>query len=169
MSNIFIKNDKILEPEIIIPFLASFSINAKMQDLKTVIKLEDKKNNDEIEYIMSTFHSIYNELIAKEKKYDLKENIYNRSFCFKHFYSVYSWMKGDNFCDVCSKNEIVEGKLYNIIMRTFYLVGEVINFYEKIENKKLASVFLNTKNNLLKGIMCVQSLYLQEKINIDII
>ena len=169
LSNIFIKNDKILEPEIIIPFLASFSINAKMQDLKTVIKLEDKKNNDEIEYIMSTFHSIYNELNAKEKKYDLKENIYNRSFCFKHFYSVYSWMKGDNFCDVCSKNEIVEGKLYNIIMRTFYLVGEVINFYEKIENKKLASVFLNTKNNLLKGIMCVQSLYLQEKINIDII
>jgi superfamily II RNA helicase len=170
MSNIFInKKGELLQSEIIIPFLSSFSINTKMQDLKTEIKLEDNNINDEINNLMLNFRTIYDEIFEKEKKFDLKENMYNRSFCFKYFLPVYFYMKGDNFCEVCSKNEIVEGKLYSIIMRTFYLLGEIINFYKKIENNKMATEFEKIKNNLLKGIMCVESLYLQEKINIDII
>jgi antiviral helicase SKI2 len=169
MSNIFINKKGEFQSEIIIPFLSSFSINTKMQDLKTEIKLEDNNINDEINNLMSNFRTIYDEIFEKEKKFDLKENMYNRSFCFKYFLPVYFYMKGDNFCEVCSKNEIVEGKLYSIIMRTFYLLGEIINFYKKVENNKMATEFEKIKNNLLKGIMCVESLYLQEKINIDII
>ena len=169
LSNIFTRNDDIFQFEIIVPFLASFVINSKIKDLKTEIKLEDKKNNEEIEYLMSKFHKVYDELAETEKKYELKESVYNRSFSFKYFYSVYSWMKGDNFCDVCIKNEIVEGRIYNIIMRTSYFIEEIINFYRKIGNEKMANIFVNIKNKLLKGIMCVESLYLQDKISIDII
>ena len=52
-------------------------------------------------------------------------------------------------------------------MRTFYFVEEIINFYKKIENEKLANTFQNIKNKLLKGIMSVESLYLKDDIDID--
>ena len=76
-------------------------------------------------------------------------------------------MKGENFCDVCSKHQIVEGKLYTNIMRTFYFMEEIANFYKKIGNEKIGDTFMNIKNNLLKGIMSVESLYLKDNIDID--
>ena len=166
-SNIFIRNEKVLPNEIIVAFLASFVDNSKIRDLKTVIELEDKKNNDEIKYLMGEFHKIYKNLSDIEKKYELEESVYNRSFSFKHFYSVYSWMKGENFCDVCTKCQTIEGKLHNTIMRTFYFVEEIIHFYKKIGNEEMVHTFSNIKKNLLKGIMSVESLYLKDNINID--
>ena len=168
-SNIFIRNDQVLPNEIIVAFLASFVDNSKIRDLKTEIELEDKNNDEQIKYLMKEFCRIYQELCDKEKKYELEESVYNRSFSFKHFYSVYSWMKGGNFCDVCTKYQTIEGKLHNTIMRTFYFVEEIIHFYKKIGNEKLVDTFSNIKSNLLKGIMSVESLYLKDDINIDII
>ena len=168
LSNIFIHKDSILSAEIIVPFLASFVNNSKIKDLKTEITLDDnKKNDEEVKYLMGEFHKIYNELAEKEKNYELQESVYNRSFSFKYFYPVYTWMKGNNFCDACIKHQIVEGKLYTFIMRTYYFVEEIFNFYIKIGNQRLANTFLNIKNNLLKGIMSVESLYLKDDINID--
>ena len=166
-SNIFIFENNILSNEIIIPFLSSFVNNSKVRDLNTIINLNDKKNNDEIQFLMKKFRKKYNNIVEMEKSYNLKESVYNRSFSFKYFIPVYSWVKGDNFCDVCIKYEIMEGKLYNIIMRTYYFVEEIINFYKKIENEKLSNTFENIKNELLKGIMSVESLYLKEDIDID--
>ena len=169
-SNIFINNkdNAVLNEEIIVPFLASFVNNDKIRDLKAVIELtDDQANNEQIVYLMGKFHEIYNKLVEIEKQYEISESVYNRSFCFKYYYSIYSWMKGENFCDVCSKHQIVEGKLYTNIMRTFYFMEEISNFYKKIGNEKMGDTFMNIKNNLLKGIMSVESLYLKDNIDID--
>ena len=167
-SNIFIHNDKILPEEIIVPFLASFSNNCKIKDLKTEkIFLDDTNDSEQIQYLMEQFHEIYKKLDQIEKEYELQESVYNRNFSFKFFNPIYSWMKGDSFCEVCTNHQIVEGKLYTNIMRTFYFVEEISNFYKKIGNVKLVDTFINIKNNLLKGIMSVESLYLKDSINID--
>ena len=167
-QNIFIRNDILLSNEIIVAFLASFVDNSKIRDLKAEIELsDDEKKNEEIKYLMGEFHRIYKELVEAEKKYELQESVYNRSFSFKHFYSIYSWMKGDSFCDVSVNHRIIEGKLHSIIMRTFYFVEEIMNFYKKIGNEKLFDTFLSIKNNLLKGIMSVESLYLKDDIDLN--
>ena len=166
LSNIFERDDNILPSEIIVPFLSSFVNNTKIRDLNTQIKLEDN-NNEDLQYLMTNFKKKYNEIVKMEEAYELKESVYNRSFSFKYFYSFYSWMIGNNFGEVCTQREIMEGKLYNIIMRTFYFVEEIVIFYKKIGNGKMASTFENIKNKLLKGIMSVESLYLKEDIDID--
>ena len=117
--------------------------------------------------LFNKFYSIYNELTKKEEKLELKESVYNRSFSCEYFESVYSWILGNSFCDVCDKYKIIEGKLYHIIIRTFYLAEEIVNFYSKLGNEKLVNVFKDIKETLLKGIMSVESLYIQENIDIN--
>ena len=168
LSNIFIYKDNIISSEIIVAFLSSFVNNSKIKDLKTEIKiLDNNKNYEEITYLMGEFHRIYNEIVEKEQKYELQESVYNRCFSFKYFIPVYYWMKRNNFCDVCIKHQVVEGKLYSYIMRTFYFVEEITHFYNKIGNENLAKIFLNIKNNILTGIMSLESLYLKDNINIE--
>ena len=170
VSNIFynIEKETILNDVVVVAFLASFVNNDKIQDLKTVIKInDDKAINEQIQYLMGKFREIYNKLAEKENQYEIKESVYNRSFSFRYFYSIYSWMKGDSFCDVCNKHQIVEGKLYTNIMRTFYFVEEITNFYRKFDNEKMVIFFSDIKKNLLKGIMSVESLYLKDDIDID--
>ena len=167
-SGIFIKDGDIISKEIIVPFISIFVGNEKMKDLKhDYIKLENEKNNEELKYSLDKFHNIYDKIVEEEKKYDLNESYYNRSFCFKYFESIYFWMLGNHFCEVCDKYKIVEGKLYQIILRTFYFAEEIVNFYNILGNKKLVDVFKDIKDKLLKGIMSMESLYIQENIDID--
>ena len=166
-SDIFYNNDKIISTQIIVSFLTIFVGNAKIKDIKSTISLEEEKYNEEAQLIKSKFFKIYNELILKEENLELKESVYNRSFSFKFFDSVFYWISGNNFCDACEKYNIVEGKLYHIIIRTFYFSEEIYNFYTKLGNEKLASIFKDIKDKLLKGIMSVESLYIQENIDIN--
>ena len=166
-SGIFIKDSKIISEEIIVPFISIFVGNEKVKDSNHKVKLEDEEKSEELNYILEKFDKIYEMLIEKEDKYDLNESYYNRSFCFKYFESVYFWMLGNHFCDVCNKYNIVEGKLHQIILRTFYFSEEIVNFYTILGNQKLADVFKDIKDKLLKGIMSVESLYIQENIDID--
>ena len=166
-SGIFIKDSNIISKEIIVPFISIFVGNEKKKDLKHNIKIEDQKNNDDLNVLLDKFHKIYQDLIDKEKKYELNESHYNRSFCFNYFESVYYWMLGNHFCEVCNKYRIVEGKLYQIILRTIYFTEEIINFYRILGNQTLVEVFRDIKDKLLKGIMGVESLYIQENIDID--
>ena len=76
-------------------------------------------------------------------------------------------MKGNNFSDICSNNEIEEGKLYYIIMRTYYFVDQIYNCFSLMKYEKMIKTFENIKITLLKGIMSVESLYLKDNINID--
>ena len=166
-SDIFYKEGNILPIEIIVPFLSIFVGNAKTKDLNYKITLEDEKYKEDIKYILSKFRQIYYDLIKKEEKFGLKESVYNRSFSFCFFDAVYSWIMGNNFCDVCNKYKINEGKLYYIIIRTFYFSEEIVNFYSKLGSDKLVNVFKNIKDNLLKGIMGMESLYIQENVDIN--
>ena len=166
-SNIFTKNSKILPVEIIVPFLASFANCEKIKELDIQIELPDDKNNHEnIQYLMGRFYEINNNLEEAEKKCKVKESSYNRNFSFKYFHPIYSLMKGEKFSDVCTKYHILEGKLYTIIINTFYIVLEIINFYNKIQIGEIIETFTYIKNNLLKSILKAESLYLKN-INID--
>ena len=166
-SNIFFKEQNVLSDEIIVPFLSSFVANEKIRDLKPKINLDNKKDNEEFEYLISKFHNIYKNIIEIEKSCKLEENLYNRYFSFKYYYYIYSWMKGNSFSDICSNNEIEEGKLYYIIMRTYYFVDQIYNCFSLMKNEKMIKTFENIKITLLKGIMSVESLYLKDNINID--
>ena len=156
-----------MSDEIIVPFLSSFVANEKIRDLKPKINLDNKKDNDEIEYLISKFQNIYKNIVEIEKSCKLEENLYNRYFSFKYYYYIYSWMKGNNFSDICSNNEIEEGKLYYIIMRTYYFVDQIYNCFSLMKYEKMIKTFENIKITLLKGIMSVESLYLKDNINID--
>ena len=167
-SHIFYNNNnELISSQVIIPFLSIFVGNAKTKDLNYKIILENEKYNEEAKMLFNKFYSIYNELTKKEGKLELKESVYNRSFSCEYFESVYSWILGNSFCDVCDKYKIIEGKLYHIIIRTFYLAEEIVNFYSKLGNEKLVNVFKDIKETLLKGIMSVESLYIQENIDIN--
>ena len=172
-----------MSDEIIVPFLSSFVANEKIRDLKPKINLDNKKDNDEIEYLISKFQNIYKNIVEIEKSCKLEENLYNRYFSFKYYYYIYSWMKGNNFSDICSNNEIEEGKLYYIIMRTYYFVDQILNCYLLIENEIkneieneikneidieiMIKTFKKIKFNLSERIISVESLYLKNDIDID--
>ena len=166
-SDIFYNNSELISTEVIVPFLSIFVGNTKTKDLNYKVNLENDKYNEEAKILFSKFYKKYNELTKKEEKLELKESVYNRSFSCEYFESVYSWILGNSFCDVCDKYEIIEGKLYHIIIRTFYLAEEIVNFYTKLCNEKLINIFKDIKDKLLKGIMSVESLYIQENIDIN--
>ena len=166
-SDIFYNNSELISTEVIVPFLSIFVGNAKTKDLNYKVNLENEKYNEDAKILFSKFYKIYNELAKKEEKLELKESVYNRSFSCEYFESVYSWILGNSFCDVCDKYEIIEGKLYHIIIRTFYFAEEIVNFYTKLGSEKLINTFKEIKDKLLKGIMSVESLYIQENIDIN--
>ncbi len=166
-SDIFYNNSELISTEVIVPFLSIFVGNAKTKDLNYKVILENEKYNEDAKILFSKFYKIYNELAKKEEKLELKESVYNRSFSCEYFESVYSWILGNSFCDVCDKYEIIEGKLYHIIIRTFYFAEEIVNFYTKLGSEKLINTFKEIKDKLLKGIMSVESLYIQENIDIN--
>ena len=166
-SDTFYNNGNVLPIEIIVPFLSIFVGNTKTKDLNYYKTLEEKNLKEETKILLSKFSKIYEELTKKEEKYGLKESVYNRSFSFGYFNSVNSWILGNHFCDVCDEYRIDEGKLYHIIIRTFYFAEEIVNFYIKLGNEKLVNVFRNIKEKLLKGIMSVESLYIQENVDIN--
>ena len=65
--------------------------------------------------------------------------------------------------------DLEEGKLYNLISRIYLFFEEIINFYTVLGIVKEGQRFENIKKNILRGIMGVQSLYLQDNINFDLI
>ena len=166
-SDIFYNYSELISIEVIVPFLSIFVGNAKKKELNYKVNLENEKYNEEAKILFSKFYKIYNELTIKEEKLELKESVYNRSFSCEYFESVYSWILGNSFCDVCDKYNIIEGKLYHIIIRTFYLAEEIVNFYTKLGYEKFINIFKEIKDKLLKGIMSVESLYIQENIDIN--
>ena len=66
------------------------------------------------------------------------------------------------------QTDLEEGKLYNLISRIYLFLEEIINFYTVLGIVKEGQRIENIKKNILRGIMGVQSLYLQDNINFDI-
>ena len=70
--------------------------------------------------------------------------------------------------DVIKETDLEEGKLYNLITRIYLFIEEIINFYDVLGIKTLCVRYNEIKAKLLRGIMSIQSLYLQDKINVDL-
>ena len=86
---------------------------------------------------------------------------------FEYSEAMKNWMGGMEFLDVLNSTELEEGKLYNLIMRIFLMLEEISNFYSMLGNVEQSKRFLELKTKLMRGIMSLQSLYLQDKIDID--
>ena len=151
-----------LKDDELVAFLSCFATN-KSQIEETYPKINDNMNK-----AFDKFFKIYNEIILLEKNNDFEENIYNRRFLPEAVEAIKSWMNGDSFGEICKLTDLEEGKLYNLISRIYLFLEEIINFYVSLGIDKEGQRLENIKNSVLRGIMGVQSLYLQDNINFEL-
>ena len=167
LSDIFSDNDDNISFSEKFSFLSAFVLNQRVKVTQFFKKIKNKEISTNFEILKNKFYKILQNILDFENKHELSENLYNRTYNFDFCKPVYLWLKGETFSDICTKNEIEEGRLHNVIMRMFLFCDEIINFYDKLGNTRLIEQFKELKNKLLHGIMEVQSLYLQDSINID--
>ena len=151
-----------LNDDELVAFLSCFATN------KSQIDVNYPRVNDNLNRAFDKFLKIYNGIINLEKKNNFEENIYNRRFVPEAVDAIKCWMNGAPFGEICKLTELEEGKLYNLISRLYLFFEEIINFYLSLGIVKEGQRIENIKNNILRGIMGVQSLYLQENINFDL-
>ena len=145
----------------IIAFLSGFASN------KNEIDTQDPYLGKKFSEQVKKFTNIYEKIYQKEKSYGFEENKYNRRMTFEFSRAMKKWMEGKDFLEVLDETELEEGKLYNLIMRIFLMLEEISNFYSTLGNVGQSKKILEIKEKLMRGIMAMQSLYLQEKIDID--
>ena len=86
---------------------------------------------------------------------------------FEYSKAMKEWMEGTDFSELLELTDLSEGRLYNLIMRIFLMLEEISNFYSTLGNVEQSKRMLEIKAKLMRGIMSMQSLYLQDKIDID--
>jgi antiviral helicase SKI2 len=150
-----------LKEEDVIGFIAGFASN------KNEIETNDPSISREFSTAIKKFNEIYTMIYELEKENDFEENKYNRRMTFEFSEAMRSWMAGKDFLEILNLTELEEGKLYNLIMRIFLMLEEISNFYSVLGNVEQSKRFSELKAKLMRGIMAIQSLYLQEKIDID--
>ena len=150
-----------LSDEDVIGFISGFASN------KNEIELTIPHISKEFTEAVKKFNQIYEKITNLEKTYEFEENKYNRRMTFEFSEAMKNWMKGEEFLDVLNSTELEEGKLYNLIMRIFLMLEEISNFYSMLGNVEQSKRFIELKTKLMRGIMSLQSLYLQDKIDID--
>ena len=159
LSNIL---EKLSDNEIV-GFISGFCSNKNEIDFT----LNDKFTKNFL-IAVDEFKKIYDKIVENEKSFEFEDNKYDRRITFAISKAMISWMEGKNFNEILQETELEEGKLYNLIMRIYLFLEECINFYGTLGNLTLNEKFTKIKSNLLRGIMAIQSLYLQDNINIDI-
>ena len=158
LSDIFSK----LTDEEIVGFLSGFATN------KNQIELTFPKITDNLNEAYEKFLEIYEKIKKEEEKNEFEENKYNRRFMPDVALAIKSWMEEKPFGEICKLTDLEEGKLYTLILRIFLFLDEIYNFYTVLGNVKNSERFDKIKNSMLRGIMGVQSLYLQDKISFDL-
>ena len=151
-----------LSDEEVVAFLSGFATN------KNQIDINYPHISQNLNEAYKKFLEIYDIVLKEEEKNEFEENKYNRRFMPDVSLAIKSWMDGASFGEICKLTDLEEGKLYTLILRIFLFLEEIYNFYSTLGNVKQCIRFETIKNSLLRGIMGVQSLYLQEKINIDL-
>ena len=152
-----------LKDDELVAFLSCFATN------RSKIEMKYHEINDNLSTAFNKFFKIYDKILNIEKsKKDFEENIYNRRFLPEAVLAIKGWMNGEPFGEICKMTDLEEGKLYNLISRIYLFFEEIINFYTVLGIVKEGQRFENIKKNILRGIMGVQSLYLQDNINFDI-
>ncbi len=164
ISELLVSNilEKLSDSEIV-GFISGFCYSKNEIDFN----LDDSISKNFIETV-NEFQDIYNKIIKIEGEYNFVDNKYDRRITFSISKAMKSWMEGKPFYFILEETELEEGKLYNLIMRIFLFLEEIINFYGEIGNKNLGEKYENIKKELMRGIMSKQSLYLQDSISIDI-
>ena len=145
----------------VIGFISGFASN------KNGVEINDPNISKKFSAAIGKFQKIYDEIYNLEKKYNFEEDKYNRRMTFEYSEAMKSWMDGKEFLEILNLTELEEGKLYNLIMRIILMLEEISNFYNTLGNVEQSKRFLKMKDNLMRGIMKIQSLYIQEKIDID--
>ena len=145
----------------VVGFISGFASN------KNEIELNDPNISKDFSSSVTKFNDIYEKIESLEKSYQFEENKYNRRMTFEFSEAMKNWMEGKDFLEILNLTELEEGKLYNLIMRIFLLLEEISNFYSMLGNVEQSKRFLDIKAKLMRGIMGIQSLYLQDKIDID--
>ena len=146
----------------VVGFISGFASNKNNIELEMPVSINKNFNTQ-----VKKFTEIYQKIYEKEKSYNFEENRYNRRMTFEFSNAMKRWMEGEEFLSVLDSTELEEGKLYNLIMRIFLMLEEISNFYSMLGNVGQSKRFLEIKEKLMRGIMAMQSLYLQEKIDID--
>ena len=159
VSDVF---EKISESEIL-SFICGFCSNKNEIDFTLTDKI-----SPEFDAAKLKFENIYNKIISVEKEFDFEDNKYDRRITFSISKAMKSWMDGKSFSYILKETELEEGKLYNLIMRIYLFLEEIINFYGILGNKNMTENFEKIKKKLLRGIMSKQSLYLEEDIKVKI-
>ena len=147
----------------VIGFLSGFASNKNEIEIENIPSDINKNFVEQAE----KFRDIYKKIEEKEESYDFKENRYNRRMTFEYSKAMKEWMEGKDFSDLLQLTELSEGRLYNLIMRIFLMLEEISNFYSTLGNVEQSKRMLEIKAKLMRGIMAMQSLYLQDKIDID--
>ena len=146
----------------VIGFLSGFASNKNEIDIENIPDI----NKTFVEQTKK-FKEIYKKIEEKEESYDFKENKYNRRMTFEYSKAMKEWMEGNDFSELLELTDLSEGRLYNLIMRIFLMLEEISNFYSTLGNVEQSKRMLEIKAKLMRGIMSMQSLYLQDKIDID--
>ena len=147
----------------IIAFVSGFCSNKN-----EIIFDINQKISFEFNDVVFQFKQIYDDIIKIENDYNFKDNKYDRRITFSISKAMKSWMEGRSFSYILEEAELEEGKLYNLIMRIFMFLEEVINFYGSLGNKNLYEKYEEIKKELMRAIMSKQFLYLQDSINLNI-
>ena len=151
-----------LPNEEIVAFLSGFASN------KSEIEFMDPGLSKEFSTAYNKFEQIYEQLTDTEHEInEFEENKYNRRLTFSISKAMKAWMMNKPFNEILRDTDLEEGKLYNLIMRIYLFLEEIINFYGVLGNMQLVEKYTHIKTLLLRGIMSIQSLYLQDKIDID--
>ena len=150
-----------LSDEYVIGFISGFASN------KNEIEINDPNISKDFSSAVQKFEEIYENIEELEKNNNFEENKYNRRMTFEFSEAMKSWMAGKDFLEILNLTELEEGKLYNLIMRIFLMLEEISNFYSTLGNVEQSKRFLDLKTKLMRGIMGLPSLYLQDKIDID--
>ena len=145
----------------VVGFISGFASN------KNDVVLDDPNISKDFSSAVTKFNDIYEKIENLEKSYQFEENRYNRRMTFEFSEAMKNWIEGKDFLEILNLTELEEGKLYNLIMRIFLMLEEISNFYSMLGNVEQSKRFLEIKAKLMRGIMGIQSLYLQEKIDID--
>ena len=152
-----------LSDEYVVGFISGFASN------KNEIDTNDPAVSKEFSTSVEKFFEIYENVKNKEAEFDFVEDKYNRRMTFEYSQAMINWMKGKDFLEILHDTQLEEGKLYNLIMRIFLLLEEINNFYGMLGNMEESKRYQDIKTKLMRGVMSLQSLYLQEKIDIDCI
>ena len=159
VSDILIK----LSDEEIVAFISGFASNRNEIEI-------DKEPiiSREFGEAVKQFKKLYEHVKDVENECNnFEESKYNRRMTFSLAKALKMWMQNNSFASIVKETDLDEGKMYNLIMRIFLFMEEIINFYGTLGNNNLMERFTKIKEKLLRGIMSSQSLYLQDSINIS--